>query len=85
MTNQKKTLLNIYDKNLNKFVLLIWKDVYLYDFMNNSENFKETFSPSIENFHVNQNLKSIIKYDAKNLKTREKNWIILKMKNLCTK
>ena len=41
--------------------------------MNNSENFKETFSPSIENFHINQNLKSIIKYDAKNLKTREKN------------
>ena len=48
-----------YNKNLNKFVLLLRKGVYPYEYMNNWERFNETSLPNKESFYSNLNLENI--------------------------
>ena len=45
--------------NLNKFILLLRKDVYPYEYMNNWERFDETLLPSKESFYSNLNMEYI--------------------------
>ena len=47
------------NKNLNKFILLLRKVVYHYEYMNNWERFNETLLPSKESFYSNLNMENI--------------------------
>ena len=60
------------NKNLNKFILLLRKGVYLYEYMDNWERFNETSLPTKESFYSNLNMENI---KTKKLK-------IFKLKNL---
>ena len=66
------------DGNLNKFVLLIKKGVYLYKFISNWGKFEQTSLPKIEYFCSNLNFQTL-----QNLITNIKNVSnTFKMKNL---
>ena len=45
--------------NLNKFILLLRRGVYLYEYMDNWERFDETILPSGESFYSNLNMENI--------------------------
>ena len=47
------------NKNLNKFVLLLRKGVYPYEYMDNWERFNETSLPKKESFYSNSNIENI--------------------------
>ena len=47
------------NKNLNKFVLLLRKGVYPYEYMDNWERFNETSLPNKESFYSNINMENI--------------------------
>ena len=47
------------NKDLNKFILLLRKGVYPYDYMDNWERFNETLLPSKESFYSNLNMENI--------------------------
>ena len=47
------------NKDLNKFILLLRKGVYLYECMDNWERFNETLLPSKESFYSNLNMKNV--------------------------
>ena len=51
------------NKNLNKFILLLRKGVYPYEYMNNWERFDETLLPSKESFYSNLNMENIDEID----------------------
>ena len=52
-----------YNKNLNKFALLLRKGVYPYEYMDSWERFNEISLPDKESFHSNLNLESITNED----------------------
>ena len=47
------------NKNLNKFILLLRKGVYPYEYMDNWEGFDETLLPSKESFYNHLNMENI--------------------------
>ena len=47
------------NKNLNKFIFLLRKGVYPYEYMDNWERFNETLLPSKESFYSNLNMENI--------------------------
>ena len=47
------------NKNLNKFILLLGKGVYPYEYMDNWERFNKTLLPSKESFYSNFNMENI--------------------------
>ena len=47
------------NKNLNKFILLLRKGVYPYEYMDNWERFNETSLPNKESFYSNLNMENI--------------------------
>ena len=47
------------NKNLNKFILLLRKGVYPYEYMDNLERFDETSLPNKESFCSNVNMENI--------------------------
>ena len=47
------------NKNLNKFILLLRKGVYLYAYIDNWERFNETSLPNKESFYSNLNMENI--------------------------
>ena len=51
------------NKNLNKFILLLRKGVYPYEYMNNWERFDETLLSSKESFYSNLNMENIDEID----------------------
>ena len=65
--------------NTEKFVLLLRKGVYPYEYMNNLNKFKETRLPTIDKFYSNRNLKNINKKDYKHA---QKVWDTFNIKNL---
>ena len=70
-----KRLASMYEfcnKDLNKFILLLRKGVYLYEYMDNWERFNKTSLPTKESFYSNFNMENI---KTKKLK-------IFKLKNL---
>ena len=53
---------NMYEfcnRNLNKFILLLRKDVYPYEYMDNWERFDETSLPGKESFYSSVNMENI--------------------------
>ena len=47
------------NENLSKFILLLRKGVYLYEYMDNWERFNETSLPNKESFYSNLNMENI--------------------------
>ena len=47
------------DNDIKKFILLLWKDVYPYEYMNDREKFNETTSPEKEEFYSNLNMEDV--------------------------
>ena len=47
------------NKELNKFILLLRKGVYPYEYMDNLERYNETSLPSKESFYSNLNMENI--------------------------
>ena len=47
------------NKDLNKFILLLRKGVYLYEYMDSWERFNETSLPSKEDFYSSLNMENI--------------------------
>ena len=47
------------NKDLTKFILLLRKGVYPYEYMDNSERFNETLLPNKESFYSNLNIEDI--------------------------
>ena len=59
---QIKRFSNTYEfcnKNINKFILLMRKGVYPYEYMDNWERFDETSLPNEESFYSNLNMENI--------------------------
>ena len=50
---------NFCDNDLNKFILLLRKRVYPYEYMDNWERFNETSLPNKESFYSNLNMENI--------------------------
>ena len=65
--------------NLNKFVLLLRKGVYPYEYMDSWEKFDETTLPPKESFYSNLNLEDIT---DENYVHAQKVWDVFKTKNL---
>ena len=65
--------------NLNKFVLLLRKGVYLYEYMDDSEKFDENTLTPKEAFYSNLNLDDIT---DKNYEQSQKVWNVFEIKNL---
>ena len=49
-------------ERINKFMLLLRKDVYRYEYLDNWERFNETSLPSKESFYSNLNMENIERY-----------------------
>ena len=61
-----KKFANIYEfcnKDINKFILLLRKGVYHYEYMDNWERFNETAFPDKEAFYSNINIEDIVDAD----------------------
>ena len=61
-----KKLKNTYsfcNNDLNKFILLLRKGVYPYEYMDSCEKFNETSLPSKEDFYSNLNMEDIADID----------------------
>ena len=57
-----KRFTNIYEfcnGDLNKFILLLRKGVYPYEYMDNWESFNETSLPNKESFYISLNMENI--------------------------
>ena len=55
----KELIKSFCNNDLNKFILLLRKGVYPYDYMDNWERFNETSLPSKESFYSNLNMEDI--------------------------
>ena len=66
-------------KNPDKFLLLLRKGVYPYEYMNDWNRFNETELPSIEDHYSKLHLESITKEDFRHAKNI---WSVFKIKNL---
>ena len=67
------------NKDLNKFILLLTKGVYPYEYMDNWERFNETSLPNKESFYSNLNMENIDDIDYRHGNNVFK---IFKLKNL---
>ena len=67
------------NKDLNKFILLLRKGVYPYEYMDNWERFNETSLPNNESFYSNLNMENIENIDYRHGNNVFK---IFKLKNL---
>ena len=54
-----KNTFNFSDNDINKFILLLRKGVYPYEYMNEWEMFNETTLPEKEEFYCNLNMEDI--------------------------
>ena len=58
-----RTLFKFSNNDINKFILLLWKSVYPYDYMNDWERFNEIALPEKERFYNNLNMEDITDVD----------------------
>ena len=66
LVNKFASTYSFCNKDLNKFILLLRKVVYPYEYMDNWERFNETSLPSKESFYSNLNLEDIDDIDYRN-------------------
>ena len=65
------------NNDINKFILLLRKDVYLYEYMGEWEKFNETKLPEKEEFYSNLNMEDITDADYMHAKkSLQKLWWI---------
>ena len=64
------------DNDNNKFISLLWKGVYPYEYIYNWENFKETSLLEKENFYSHLNMGNITAADYAHAKRVHKDFII---------
>ena len=67
------------NKDLNKFILLLRKGVYPYEYMDNLERFNETSLPNKESFYSNLNMENIENIDYRHGSNKFRRF---KLKNL---
>ena len=67
------------NSDLNKFILLLWKGAYPYEYLDSWEKFDETTLPPKEVFHSNLNLEDISNGDYTHA---QKVWDVFEIKNL---
>ena len=67
-----------WNKNLNKFALLLRKDVYPYEYMDSWEKFSETSLPNKESFYSELKKENITDEDYAHT---QKVWEVFKIKN----
>ena len=58
-----RTLFKFSNNDINKFILLLWKSVYPYDYMNDWERFNEIALLEKERFYNNLNMEDITDVD----------------------
>ena len=61
--NKFKDTFTFFNKDIHKFILLLRKGIYLYDYMDDWEKFNEKTLPEIEAFYSNLNVEEIIDAD----------------------
>ena len=66
-------------KNMEKFILLLKKCVYPYEYMDSFDKFDETTLPNIENFYSSLELRN---FDVKEYNHAKKLWGIFNIKNI---
>ena len=59
LTKKFKNTYSFSNNNLNKFILLLRKGIYPYEYMDSWERFNETSLPSKEDFYSNLNMEDI--------------------------
>ena len=63
LEKQCKKIFNFYNNDINKFVFLLRKDVYPYEYMDDWEKFNKTTLPEKEEFYSNLNMEEITDVD----------------------
>ena len=63
LKNRFKNTFNSSNNDINKFILLLRKDVYPYEYMNDWEKFNETTLPEKEEFYSNLNMEEFTDAD----------------------
>ena len=74
-----KRFLNIHELcngDINKFILLLRKGVYAYEYMDNWERFDEKLIPDKKEFYSSLNIENITDVDYRHAKKYTKNLII---------
>ena len=79
LTKRFKSTYEFFNKDLNKFILLLRKGVYPYEYMDNWERFNEILLPNKESFYSNLNMENIEDIDYRH---RNNVFKIFKLKNL---
>ena len=77
-----KRFANIYEfrnKDINKFILLLRKGVYPYEYMDSWERFDETSLPDKETFYSSLNMEDITDVDHRHAKTLFKKILVIIM------
>ena len=59
-----KDIYKFCDKDINKFILLLRKCVYPYEYMDSWERFDETLLPDKEAFYSSLNMENITDFDC---------------------
>ena len=68
LINRFSSLYNFCEGDINKFILLLRKKAYPYEYMDSWERFDETSLPSKENFYSYLNMEDITDIDSKHAK-----------------
>ena len=79
LTKKFPSVYQFWNGDLNKFVLLLRKGVYPYEYMDSWEKFDETALPPKKDFYSNLNLEDISDEDYAHA---QKVWDVFKIKNL---
>ena len=68
LTKRFANVYNFFDRDINKFILLLRKGVYPYEYMDSWERFDERLLPDKEAFYSGLNIEDIIDVDHKHAK-----------------
>ena len=79
LINRFATTYEFCDKDINKFILLLRKGVYPYEYMDSWKRFGERLLPNKKDFYNDLNMEGITEADYKHAKEV---WKDLKIKNL---
>ena len=80
LKNKFKNVFKFSKNDINKFILLLGKGVYPYEYMDDWETFSETTLPEREEFYNNLNMKETLDGDYIHVKRVCKNFEIRKFR-----